>query len=183
MNRIELNRAVRADATELIAANRASQDYHLPWCTPFTDQAGFDAWFGRCLTGPHVGLIARERLSGRIVGVVNITEIVLGTFQGAYLAYYGMSDFARKGLMTEAVRAAIGVAFHDFGLHRLEANIQPGNQASIALVRRLGFQREGFSQNYLRISGEWRDHERWALVFDPSDAVVETTQRTGQPIC
>ncbi|CAD6549774.1 hypothetical protein LMG27952_04911 [Paraburkholderia hiiakae] len=85
--------------------------------------------------------------------------------------------------MTEEVRTAIGLAFHDFGLHRLEANIQPGNQASIALVRRQGFQREGVSQNYLRIYGEWRDHERWALVFDPESAVVETTQRTGQPIC
>ncbi|VWB80544.1 phosphinothricin acetyltransferase [Burkholderia metallica] len=68
--------------------------------------------------------------------------------------------------MTDAMRAAIGVAFDELGLHRVEANIQPGNHASIALVRRLGFTKEGFSPRYLRIGGEWRDHERWALLAD-----------------
>ncbi|QND96840.1 putative ribosomal N-acetyltransferase YdaF [Burkholderia cenocepacia] len=87
-------------------------------------------------------------------------------FQSAYLAYYGMAEFSRKGLMTDALRAAIDVAFGELGLHRLEANIQPGNHASIALVRRLGFRQEGFSPSYLRIGGEWRDHERWALLAD-----------------
>jgi len=65
--------------------------------------------------------------------------------------------------MTEAVRRAVTIAFEDFGLHRLEANIQPGNHASIALVKRLGFRLEGFSPQYLQIGGEWRDHERWAV--------------------
>ena len=106
--------------------------------------AGFDQWFGRCLTGPNVGLVARERTSGAVVGVVNLNEIVGGVFQSAYLGYYGMAAFSRTGLMTEALRAAIGVAFGELGLHRLEANIQPGNHASIALVRRLGFTKEGF---------------------------------------
>ncbi len=170
MNSIQLNRAIRADAADLIAANRANQDYHQPWVTPFTDQTGFDSWFGRCLTGPNVGLVARERVSGCIVGVVNISEIVVGAFQSAYLGYYGMSSFSRKGLMTEALRAAVDYAFDDLGLHRLEANIQPENEASIALVRRLGFQKEGFSPSYLRVNGKWRDHERWALLSNVLNA-------------
>ncbi|MFC0401098.1 GNAT family N-acetyltransferase [Paraburkholderia rhizosphaerae] len=167
---IQLNRVVRDDATDLIRANRASQDYHLPWVTSFTDQAGFDAWFARCLTGPNVGLVARERVSREIVGVVNINEIVAGAFHSAYLGYYGMSKFGRKGMMTEALKSAVDYAFDDLGLHRLEANIQPANRASIALVRRLGFQQEGFSPRYLRINGEWQDHERWALLADRREA-------------
>ncbi len=68
--------------------------------------------------------------------------------------------------MTEAADLAVRYAFDTLGLHRVEANIQPGNAPSIALVRRLGFAREGFSPRYLRISGEWRDHERWARLAD-----------------
>ena len=66
--------------------------------------------------------------------------------------------------MTEALAAAAAFAFGELGLHRLEANIQPGNAASLALVKRVGFHKEGFSPRYLRIDGDWRDHERWALI-------------------
>jgi ribosomal-protein-alanine N-acetyltransferase len=56
--------------------------------------------------------------------------------------------------------------FGDLGLHRVEANIQPGNTRSIGLVQRLGFEKEGFSRRYLKVGGEWRDHERWALLAE-----------------
>ena len=124
-------------------------------------EAGFDAWFGRTLTGPHVGLVAREAASGRVVGVVNLMEIVANPFyQGAYLGYHGMAALAGRGLMTKAVRLATAHAFEALGLHRLEANIQPGNTRSIALVKRLGFRLEGFSPRYLPLDGAWRDHQR-----------------------
>ena len=168
MSLVLLSRATRADAADLIAANSASRGYHLPWVTSFNDQPGFDNWFARGLTGPNVGLVAREAASNRVVGVINLNEIVAGAFQSAYLGYYGMVDFSRSGLMTEALRMTIDFAFGELGLHRLEANIQPENVASIALVRRLGFRQEGFSPRYLRIDGEWRDHERWALLADAS---------------
>jgi [ribosomal protein S5]-alanine N-acetyltransferase len=166
MSTVQLRRVMRADAAELIEANRSSVQYHAPWLTAFTDQAGFEQWFARILSGPNVGLVARETGSKRVVGVINLSEIVGGVFQSAYLGYYGNIEFGRKGLMTEALRAAVGFAFGELGLHRLEANIQPENVASIALVRRLGFQKEGYSPRYLRIDGVWRDHERWALLAD-----------------
>jgi len=166
MNTIRLSRVKRADAAELIAANSVNQNYHLPWVTSFTDQAGFDNWFGRTLTGPNIGLVARKLVSNDIVGVININEIVGGAFQSAYLGYYGMVQFSGVGYMTEAMRMAVELAFEELGLHRLEANIQPENMASIALVSRLGFQKEGISPRYLCINNVWRDHERWALLCD-----------------
>ncbi len=57
-------------------------------------------------------------------------------------------------------------AFGELGLHRLEANIQPDNAASIALVRKPGFRLEGYSPRYLKIAGRWRDHERWAILAE-----------------
>ncbi|MGI0487716.1 GNAT family N-acetyltransferase [Pantanalinema rosaneae CENA516] len=51
-------------------------------------------------------------------------------------------------------------------MHRVEANVQPQNRASIHLVERLGFTKEGFSRRYLKINEEWRDHERWALTVE-----------------
>ncbi len=164
--RITLARGALTDRAELIRANQDSRAHHLPWVEPFTDDAGFDAWFARALAGPHVGLVARETAGRRIVGVVNISDMVFGAFHSAYLGYYGMAWCAGQGLMTEAVGLAVRFAFDTLGLHRVEANIQPGNTRSIALVRRLGFTREGFSPRYLRIGDAWRDHERWARLAD-----------------
>jgi [ribosomal protein S5]-alanine N-acetyltransferase len=166
---VVLNRASRADRAELVRGNQESRAYHHPWAEPFSDEAGFDAWLMRSLTGPHVQLVARDAASGAVIGVVNLNEIVGGFFQSAYLGYYGMAGLAGRGLMTEAVAWAVSFAFADLGLHRLEANIQPDNHRSLALVQRLGFRREGYSPRYLRIGGVWRDHERWAVLADEWD--------------
>ena len=114
----------------------------------------------------HVRLVARELASGGIVGVTNLSQTFLKGFQSAYLSYYGMAAFAGRGFMKEAVRLTADQAFGEVGLHRLEANSQPGNLPSIAFAKRAGFRKEGFSPRQLRIDGVWRDHERWALLAD-----------------
>jgi ribosomal-protein-alanine N-acetyltransferase len=103
---------------------------------------------------------------GAIAGSINLSEIVRGRFQNAYLGYQIGAPFARQGYMTEALQLALRVAFGRLRLHRVEANIQPRNMASIALVRRAGFRREGLSRRYLKMGGRWRDHERWALLVE-----------------
>lgn len=155
-----------SDGAELVTANLASIALHEPWVSPCRDHASFLGYLARCDGERSMGFIARERENGRIVGVVNLNEIVRGYFQSAYMGYYGMAGMNRRGLMREAVGLVVTHAFHDLGLHRVEANIQPANQPSRALVQRLGFRQEGFSPRYLRINGEWRDHERWAVLAD-----------------
>ena len=68
--------------------------------------------------------------------------------------------------MTAGVDQAVSHAFGELRLHRVEANIQPANAPSRALVQRLGFRLEGLSPRYLYVSGDWRDHERWAVLSD-----------------
>ena len=110
----------------------------------------------------HVFLVCRTG-SEEIAGVVNISYVVPEPLCSGYLSYYVFKGHERQGLMRDGVLAVVRHAFKDLHLHRLEANIQPGNEASIALVRSIGFAREGYSPRYLKVGGRWRDHERWAI--------------------
>jgi len=101
-----------------------------------------------------------------IAGVINVSQIFYGNFRSAYLGYYAGARFMGQGYMSDGLRLVFRHAFGALGLHRLEANIQPENRASIRLVRRAGFRREGFSRRYLKIGGRWRDHERWAITAE-----------------
>ena len=86
--------------------------------------------------------------------------------RSAYLGYFALEPYAGQGYMGEGLRLVLRHAFGPLGLHRLEANIQPGNAASIGLVKAAGFRREGLSPRYLKIAGRWRDHERWAILAE-----------------
>lgn len=166
MSNVKLARVTRADIDELLHANQESQDYHGRWVQPFITASGFEEWYSAQTTGASVGLLARDTESGHIVGVTNLSQIFYKGFQNAYLSYWGMVSFAGTGRMSQAVKLTTRYAFEELGLHRIEANIQPENVRSIALVKRLGFRKEGFSPKYLQIAGVWCDHERWALLAD-----------------
>jgi len=98
--------------------------------------------------------------------VLIVSQIVRGAFQSGYLGYYAHQRHSQRGLMREAMLQTVDHAFGALALHRLEANIQPANRASIALARSAGFRLEGFSPRYLLIGGQWRDHERYAITAD-----------------
>ena len=154
------------DRDAFLAAVRRSRTLHRPWVHPPATPAAFRAYIGRAASGTSALFLAFEAATDELVGVVNVSEIVRGVFRSAYLGYYGFLPHAGRGYMTEALTLVIARAFGPMKLHRLEANVQPRNRASIALVRRLGFMREGYSKRYLKIGGRWRDHERWALLAE-----------------
>ena len=101
-----------------------------------------------------------------MAGVLNLSEIVRGAFESAYLGYYALAPHAAAGYMTEAMVLVLDTAFDELGLHRVEANVQPVNARSLALVRRTGFSREGFSRRYVKVGGRWRDHVRFAMLAE-----------------
>jgi ribosomal-protein-alanine N-acetyltransferase len=166
MPRVTIRPVRVEDGPELIAANLASMALHEPWVSPCRDEMSFMGYVARCDGDRSIGFVARDADSGRIAGIVNLSEIVRGFFQSAYMGYYGMAGLNGRGLMGEAVRLVVTHAFRELGLHRVEANIQPGNEPSRALVKRLGFRQEGYSPRYLKIDGDWRDHERWAVLAE-----------------
>jgi ribosomal-protein-alanine N-acetyltransferase len=119
----------------------------------------------------------------RIIGSINLSQIFLGGFRNAYLGYYLGARYMGQGHMTEAIQLMLQYAFTQLKLHRLEANIQPANTASLMLIKRAGFIREGYSRRYLKICGRWRDHERWAILAeDWRVAVKRSRQRAIEQI-
>lgn len=100
------------------------------------------------------------------MGQISFSDMAGEPYGSCYLGYWIGARFARHGYMTEAIRLALGHAFRDLRLHRVEASIVPGNAASLALAARCGLRREGYSPRLLRINGRWRDHERWALTVE-----------------
>ena len=163
-SRIVLREPRPVDQREFVAAVRRSASLHHPWvCAPGT-AAQFRAYLARLRDPSNFGFLVRQRGSGALVGVVNVSNTVFGSFRSGYLGYYAFAGSDQQGLMREALRATIRHAFGTLKLHRLEANIQPGNVASIALARSCGFSKEGYSPRYLKIGGRWRDRERWAMV-------------------
>jgi [ribosomal protein S5]-alanine N-acetyltransferase len=157
-----------ADAEEFTARARESAALHHPWLFPPVTVDDYATYAGRLIGDPsRVGFLVCERADeGRIAGFVNINNIVHGAFRSGALGYGAFAHAAGRGLLSEGFGLVLRYAFGPLGLHRLEANIQPDNKASIALVRRHGLRLEGISPAFLHIGGAWRDHERWAITSE-----------------
>jgi ribosomal-protein-alanine N-acetyltransferase len=164
--RVALRAPAPADREEFLALMRASRALHMPWAVPPTTDADFDALLLRAARADTEAHMLCRSVDSVIVGFANLNHIVRGGLQSAFLGYAVGAPHAGQGYMTEGLELVLARAFGELGLHRVEANIQPGNERSLALARRCGFRREGFSRRYLRINGSWRDHERWALLSE-----------------
>lgn len=159
-----VRRPTPADEREFLAAARRSAPLHHPWTTAPKSPAEFRAYIERMAQAGNEAFVVCRTGTGEIAGVINLTNIVHGLFRSGYLGYYAFAGHERQGCMRQGLRWVVRHAFKSLKLHRLEANIQPGNGASIALVRSCGFSKEGYSPRYLKIGGRWRDHERWAIL-------------------
>jgi RimJ/RimL family protein N-acetyltransferase len=163
---VVLKEPQQADQEMFIAAMQASQSLHTPWVSPPKTAEAFEAYFLRYQQENQKSYWVIEQSSSALVGVFNLNEIIRGVFQNAFLGYYAVSPHQGKGYMSAGLKLVLQKAFGELGLHRLEANIQPENQASIELVRRNGFRLEGLSPRYLKINDIWCDHERWAITAE-----------------
>src|SRR4051812_20680268 len=141
--RVRLRVLAREDRTQFLALARESRRLHRPWTYPPERADQFDELYGRSRREDFLCLVAVHIESGTLMGVFTISQIVRGAFQSAYLGYYAHEAFAGQGLMREALEQVLDHSFGSLGLHRIEANIQPGNAPSIALARGAGFRLEG----------------------------------------
>ncbi len=176
--RLILREPVRRDAPALAEFLTRNWEFHRPWeplrtAEYFTRAAQRQmiresrrdhtrvSWVMH-LTGESV----RAGVGAPIVGTISLSCIVMGFFRSGFLGYRVDQQFARQGLMSEAVAAVVDHAFGQMGLHRIEANCMPVNEPSIGLLRKLGFVDEGTGRRYLQIQGRWRDHRHLVLLAE-----------------
>jgi len=164
--RVFLRPPSAADAQEFCATMHASRRHFARWGHPPYSAAAFARWLRNARPSHTRRFLICRRADGAIMGQVSLGNIVRGLFQSAYTGYYLARRFTGQGYMTEALQLVLRHAFRDLRLHRVEANIQPENARSLALVRRCGFRREGVSPRMLKMGGRWRDHERWTILVD-----------------
>jgi ribosomal-protein-alanine N-acetyltransferase len=164
--RVYLRQPTAADAKEVTATVRASRHLHRPWIYATETKTAFDGYIRRTQDRDYIGLLICQNSDDRIIGMANLSQVFRGNLQGAYLGFWAAAEFAGQGYMTEGLQLVLRYAFKRLRLHRLEANVQPENEKSKALIKRSGFRYEGFSPRYLKVGGKWRDHERWAIRAD-----------------
>jgi ribosomal-protein-alanine N-acetyltransferase len=164
--RVLLRSPTRDDREEFTALMRTSRSFHRPWATAPSDDERFAGYLADARREDFEAMLVCRIEDDVIIGFFNLSQITRKNLKSAYLGYAVGKPYARQGYMREGLELVLRHAFVDLRLHRIEANIQPGNAPSLALARSAGFRREGYSPRYLKIGGRWRDHERWAILAD-----------------
>jgi ribosomal-protein-alanine N-acetyltransferase len=172
-----LRTPVSSDYAERAAVREKSRDFLTPWEPTWPADDLTRSAFRRRLKRyaedqrgdlAYAFLIFRSD-DGALVGGLTLANIRRGVAQAGSIGYWVGQPFARKGYMTAAVRALIPFCFGTLRLHRLEAACIPDNGASIGLLEKTGFKREGYARGYLCINGIWQDHLLYARLKDDPD--------------
>jgi ribosomal-protein-alanine N-acetyltransferase len=165
------------DYAEWAALRESSRDFLVPWEPTWPADDLTRGAFRRRLRRyaedlrndlAYAFLIFRSE-DDALVGGLTLANIRRGVAQAGSIGYWTGAPFARKGHMTAAMRALVPFCFGTLRLHRLEAACIPGNTASVRLLEKTGFQREGYARNYLCINGVWQDHLLYARLKDDPD--------------
>ncbi len=171
--RMIIRLAEAAEVPEIVGYYRENHDHLQPYSPTFgAEQVDEAAWREQVIER-HLEFARHESFRAflflreaprRIVGNVNLTQVVRGAFQSCVLGYNLDEREQGHGYMTEAVRATVRFAFSEWHLHRVAANYMPRNTRSAAVLERCGFRIEGTAPAYLRINGRWEDHVLTAIV-------------------
>lgn len=168
---VDLRAFTLADVGELVDLRLRTREFNTPYeprrSEAFFTEAGqraevqrdLDAWE----TDRMYAFAIVERESGRICGRVALANIVRGAWESCTLGYFVDEACNGRGYATEAVGLAVGFALGPARLHRVQAAVMPHNLRSARVLEKNGFEREGFAPRYLRLDGEWRDHDLFAL--------------------
>jgi ribosomal-protein-alanine N-acetyltransferase len=175
---VRLRQINATDETAFMQGLRDSRDLLKPWVQVPQSRKTFQKYVVEMNTADDRAWAVLRRDTRELAGVVELRDIFYGDFKNAYLIYYAFQAHQKQGLMKQAIQQVIAVAFNRLKLHRLEANIQPDNLASIALLKSCGFNKEGFSPRFLKKNGQWRDHERWAMLADSANNLALDKSRT-----
>lgn len=162
--RTYLRKPQKSDQKELIDLVTKSARFHAPWVSPPNSPKKYLDYLTKCDGICFIGFFICRKHDDKILGVINMSHIVRGALQSAFLGFYIGAEYSGQGYMSEGLQLVTRYAFQTMKLHRLEANIRPVNKQSLRLVKSVGFNKEGFSPQYLKIRGRWRDHERWAIL-------------------
>ncbi|MBL7481324.1 GNAT family N-acetyltransferase [Legionella bononiensis] len=153
------------DEEHFVTTMARSQSLHHPYLKAPSTSQEFQDYYLKYQQTNNKSYLALNK-DHLIIGVFNINDMVHGVFQSAYMGYFASIDFAGQGLMSKALKLVLHRVFTQLNLHRIEANIQPTNKASIHLATKNGFQEEGYSPRYLKINEIWCDHIRFALTYE-----------------
>lgn len=154
------------DRAVFLANARVSHALHRQWIEVPITAPRFQRYVEELSQDDNRGFLVFRQDTGDLVGGIELRDIYFDNFRNSYVVYYGFVGQIGAGWMQAGLRQVIRFAFRELKLHRLEANIQLGNTASVALASACGFKKEGESPRFLKIRGRWRDFERWALLND-----------------
>ncbi|GGF33845.1 putative ribosomal-protein-alanine acetyltransferase RimJ [Williamsia phyllosphaerae] len=120
-------------------------------------------------------------VDGEFVGQLTIGNIQRGALRNAWIGYWIDNSVTNQGVATAAVALGVDHCFGAVGLHRLEATVQPGNEASKAVLTKVGFRKEGLLERYMDVDRGWRDHILFALTAEEiAGSAAEALVRSGR---